>query len=332
VSNAAAQASTAHAAQLTAKKREDLVKKAQASDILKKGGSAGGYSQVMEHTLSQTGKKKAEWERKNETLREMANVTQHEIVNVTLPHEVDEKKSEDVAKEVAKTSVSSAPVAEEEPTVVADVKKLPDPDSKSENADTVNSNDGAGKTHPQTVLVHETRTPDTSVAVSAGEATPVSESENTDPVNSKGGAGKIHPQTVLAEETPSSEAMPDTTVAVSNGEAAPDSKSDNIDPWNSNEGTGKTHPQTVLSDETPSSEGMQDATVVVSAGGAAPVPVEQKEPAPADDEPVPSAVDDMPQPAEMHQSSFITQQIETHDSDSDDDDEEYKKFKKFLKS
>jgi nascent polypeptide-associated complex subunit alpha len=44
------------------RKKEGLEKKAEASEILKKGGS--GYSREVEYTLSQTGRKKAEWEKK----------------------------------------------------------------------------------------------------------------------------------------------------------------------------------------------------------------------------------------------------------------------------
>ena len=55
---------------IEALKKQDLEKKAQAAELLKKGGSA--YSQQEEHAMSQTGKKKAEWEKKNETKLSMA--------------------------------------------------------------------------------------------------------------------------------------------------------------------------------------------------------------------------------------------------------------------
>jgi nascent polypeptide-associated complex subunit alpha len=63
-SQGAAEASAARAAQLAAMRREDMERKAEASEILKKGGS--GYSREVEQALNQTGKKKAEWEKKNE--------------------------------------------------------------------------------------------------------------------------------------------------------------------------------------------------------------------------------------------------------------------------
>ncbi|KAL3777574.1 hypothetical protein ACHAW5_008593 [Stephanodiscus triporus] len=63
-SQGAAEASAARAAELAAMRKVDIERKAEASEILKKGGS--GYSREVEHTLNQTGKKKAEWEKKNE--------------------------------------------------------------------------------------------------------------------------------------------------------------------------------------------------------------------------------------------------------------------------
>ncbi|KAL3821845.1 hypothetical protein ACHAXA_002598 [Cyclostephanos tholiformis] len=63
-SKGAAEASAAQAAQLAAARREELERKAEASEILKKGGS--GYSRELEYTMNQAGKKKAEWEKKNE--------------------------------------------------------------------------------------------------------------------------------------------------------------------------------------------------------------------------------------------------------------------------
>lgn len=69
-SKGAVQASAAQAAKISAQKKSDLEKKAQAAALLQKGGSA--YSQQEEHAFSQTGKKKAEWEKKNATKMSMA--------------------------------------------------------------------------------------------------------------------------------------------------------------------------------------------------------------------------------------------------------------------
>ena len=54
----------AEAAALRAKKEQDKLGSIKAKEILTRGGS--GYSQEIEHTLNQTGKKKAELEKKNE--------------------------------------------------------------------------------------------------------------------------------------------------------------------------------------------------------------------------------------------------------------------------
>jgi len=63
-SKGAAEASSAHAGHLAAARREGLERKAEASEILKKGGS--GYSREVEQAMNQTGMKKAEWEKRNE--------------------------------------------------------------------------------------------------------------------------------------------------------------------------------------------------------------------------------------------------------------------------
>lgn len=71
-SKTAAQAEAAAVSKLNVKKA-NKEKEAEASKILQKGGSGSGYSQEMEHSLNQTGKKKAEREKKVQTQKGMAN-------------------------------------------------------------------------------------------------------------------------------------------------------------------------------------------------------------------------------------------------------------------
>eukprot|EP00578_Thalassiosira_sp_NH16_P026303 CAMPEP_0181102118 /NCGR_PEP_ID=MMETSP1071-20121207/14136_1 /TAXON_ID=35127 /ORGANISM="Thalassiosira sp., Strain NH16" /LENGTH=364 /DNA_ID=CAMNT_0023185053 /DNA_START=56 /DNA_END=1150 /DNA_ORIENTATION=+ len=57
----------AEAAAIKAKRDNDKLGNVKATEILTKGSSAGGYSREIEHTLNQTGKKKADWKKKNES-------------------------------------------------------------------------------------------------------------------------------------------------------------------------------------------------------------------------------------------------------------------------
>ncbi|KAL7535977.1 hypothetical protein ACHAXR_007508 [Thalassiosira sp. AJA248-18] len=132
-SHASAQASADKAAEFNALKKAELEKKAQASENLKKGGSAGGYSQEMEHTLNQTGKKKAELEKKNETKRAMASGSKgggKKGGKTTTPPAPQAGKKEDDGKPATVAEVAAVenegskeeapPAAEKSAVVVAD--------------------------------------------------------------------------------------------------------------------------------------------------------------------------------------------------------------------
>lgn len=111
---------------MSAHKKADLKKKAHAADLLKKGG--GGQSQYEIHASSQTGKKKAEWEKKNETKRTMAReasgVRQMNAGSKAFPQVPKaSKKSNDISEEraveaessVAKEESAPAPVEQKDP-------------------------------------------------------------------------------------------------------------------------------------------------------------------------------------------------------------------------
>lgn len=130
-SKGAAQASADQAAQFTAKKKEDMEKKAQATEILSKGGS--GYSQEMEHALSQTGKKKADWEKKNETKRAMASTSSaRDLLSSGSPPKTSKAVPQAVIaeKKIAETVAveTESSVAKEEPAAapVETVEDVPD--------------------------------------------------------------------------------------------------------------------------------------------------------------------------------------------------------------
>mmetsp|Transcript_7039 Transcript_7039/g.13115 ORF Transcript_7039/g.13115 Transcript_7039/m.13115 type:complete len:466 (+) Transcript_7039:57-1454(+) len=101
-SNAAAQVTAARDGKVSAQKKQDWERKAQATEMMKTGGSKGAISQEMEHSMNQTGKKKAEWEKRNATKREMA------ITGVSAP------KS---SPKAAAPQSPVAPPASSEPTV-----------------------------------------------------------------------------------------------------------------------------------------------------------------------------------------------------------------------
>mmetsp|Transcript_36565 Transcript_36565/g.64084 ORF Transcript_36565/g.64084 Transcript_36565/m.64084 type:complete len:409 (-) Transcript_36565:199-1425(-) len=143
-SKGAAQASADQAAQFTAKKKEDLEKKAQATEMLSKGGS--GYSQEMEHALSQTGKKKADWEKKNETKRAMASSSSgsppKSVKAVPQAVMADKKSAETVAVEtessVAKEEPAAAPVETADDVPEVEVEEVDDEIPELETPQTEN--------------------------------------------------------------------------------------------------------------------------------------------------------------------------------------------------
>jgi len=144
-SNAAAQASAEKAAEFTAAKKADWEKKAQASEILSRGGSAGGYSKEMAHTLSQTGKKKADWEKKNETKSAMAGGSPPKAGK-----KADAKATQVAAKEAPTAAAAAAPVEVEEDDDVPDLEEAGDAVPDLENAtQQLNAPDGGAVTEEE---------------------------------------------------------------------------------------------------------------------------------------------------------------------------------------
>lgn len=118
-SNAAAQVTAARDAKISAQKKQDWERKAQATEMMKTGGSKGAISQEMEHSLNQTGKKKAEWEKRNATKREMA------ITGVSAPKSPPKAAAPQSpaappspSEPAVRKTEASASVAKEEPVVV----------------------------------------------------------------------------------------------------------------------------------------------------------------------------------------------------------------------